>query len=216
VVSIIDGDGVPRLVAKLATDTEGARRLANEVSAIEQIASLLGAPLSAPVVVAQATGLAVFEFVPWLPRRDATELPAEVAFALGRFYLACDSKNGCGAVHGDFAPWNILQTTEGWTLLDWEAASLHGRPFEDLCHYFVQSHVLLGRPSQDAIVDGFRHGTGEIGGIVRAYADGAKVRMDLAASSLHAYLVTSSQSLLPEDRDRGARARDRLRRRLER
>ncbi len=119
-------------------------------------------------------------------------------------------------MHGDFAPWNLLRTTEGWTLLDWEAASLHGRPFEDLCHYFVQSHTLLGRPSPDAIVDGFRRGTGEIAGVIRAYADGAKVDTDLAASSLHAYLMTSSQSLLPEDRDRGTRARDRLRRRLER
>ncbi len=78
--AIIDRDGVPRLLAKVATDAEGARSLANEVSAIEQIAPLLGEPLSAPVVVARATGLAVFEFVPWLARRDATELPAEVAY----------------------------------------------------------------------------------------------------------------------------------------
>jgi hypothetical protein len=215
VAAIVDRDGVPRLVAKVATDDQGAQRLANEVLAVQEIAPLLRAPLATPRIVAHEFGLLVFEFVPWLPRRDPTALPEDVAFALGEFYGVSGANSCMGATHGDFAPWNILRSGKRWTLLDWEAATLRGRPFEDICHYFVQSHSLLGRPSQDAIVDGFRRGSGSVGVAVRAYAAGAKLDIDLATRSLQSYLVTSTQSLLPEGRSHGAMIRERLSRCLE-
>jgi hypothetical protein len=211
VAVIIDGDAVPVLLAKLAIDDEGVRHLAEEVTAVDGIGRLLPSPLRAPIVVANESGLIVFEFVPSQKRRDPTALPQEVAFALGQFTGACGTP-----VHGDFAPWNLLQTADGWVLVDWEAASLDGRVFDDLCHYFVQSHALLGKPSQDEIVDGFSRGSGAIGTAVRAYAEGAGIASGLAVESLRDYLASSAQSLLPADRDRGARARERIHRRLER
>jgi hypothetical protein len=213
---IIDGDGAAQLAAKIATDDEGARRLAREASAIDRLTPSLPEPLAAPHIVARDDGLLVFEFVPWLPRRDPTQVPEAVAFALGELYGVDGMCTGTGVQHGDFAPWNLLRTRHGWTLLDWEEASFDGAPFADLCHYFVQAHGLLGRPTAGAIVDGFRQGTGEVGAAVRAYADGAKLDVQLAASCLRSYLLTSSNLLLPADRGRGARVRSQLVRRLER
>jgi hypothetical protein len=215
-VAIIDRSGSPTLLAKVAADDDGARALAREVNAIEEIAASLQAPLMAPRVVGHEHGSVVFEFVRWRPRRDATVLPSEVAFALGALYRAHGANDGTGPSHGDFAPWNLLRTYDGWALVDWEAASLHGQPFADLCHYFVQSHASLGRPSRQTLVEGFRRRTGAIGDALRAYADGAGVDVDHAEAALHSYLLTSAQSLLPPDRALGMRVRDRIRRTLER
>jgi hypothetical protein len=213
--AIIDRSGSPILLAKVAGDDDGAHALERERCAIEDIASSLQAPLRSPRIVAHEPGSVVFEFVRWRTRRDPASVPSEVAFALGQLFAAHRADDGTGAAHGDFAPWNLLQTDGGWTLVDWEAASLHAQPFSDLCHYFVQAHAALGRPSTDAIVAGFRHRTGAIGDALRAYADGAAIDVDLAEAALAAYLTTGAQSLLPSDRAAGARVRDRIRRSLE-
>jgi hypothetical protein len=215
IVAILGPDGAPRLAAKVATEEAGACQIAAEAYALERVAPLLSPPLVAPRVVGYEHGVIVLEWCPWTQRRDVTEMPEDIAFALGQFFACGRDSDGLGPVHGDFAPWNVLQTRNGWFVLDWESASLNGRPFEDLSHFFVQAHVLLGRPSQDDIVEGFRDGTGAVGRAVRAYASGAGVPVDEAEHALRTYLDTSSEVLLQNGaRERAIEQRKRLRSRL--
>jgi len=51
--------------------------------------------------------------------------------------------------HGDFAPWNLVRTTDGTVLLDWESARLGDEPLFDLTHFVVQTGALLGRYGPD-------------------------------------------------------------------
>ena len=82
-------------------------------------------------------------------------------------------------------------------LIDWEDASAaHPRCF-DLCHYVVQGHAMLGRPSMEAIVDGFRGGGGWVGQAVAAYADGAGLPVGEAEQALKSYLGTIETRLRP-------------------
>jgi hypothetical protein len=212
----LDRTSRPRLIAKIAVDVKGVRKLAAEASALTRLSSLLPAPLTPPTLKAHDRGVLVFDFVPWVVKSDVATLPVEVAAALGRFFRSGRTSDGHGPTHGDFAPWNLLQTERGWTLIDWEAASPHGAPFMDVCHFFVQSHVLLGRPSDVDIVAGFEHGHGPVGAAVRAYANEAELPFEQAAPALQTYLRTSADELLPQDRERGFHARERLLRKMER
>jgi hypothetical protein len=94
---------------------------------------------------------------------------------MGAFYRAGTRGPGLqpGPAHGDFAPWSLLRTADGWVLIDWEDAAAAEAPFLDLCHYLVQGHAMLGRPSRQAVLDGFRDQRGWVGLAVAAYADGA-------------------------------------------
>jgi aminoglycoside phosphotransferase (APT) family kinase protein len=47
--------------------------------------------------------------------------------------------------HGDFAPWNIIDTDNGPVLLDWEYASFDGNPIADYCHFRLIQQVLNHR-----------------------------------------------------------------------
>jgi len=53
--------------------------------------------------------------------------------------LACldlDTSVPIMLVHGDFAPWNIRNTSEfGYVLIDWESANFAGLPLHDLLHF---------------------------------------------------------------------------------
>jgi aminoglycoside phosphotransferase (APT) family kinase protein len=53
--------------------------------------------------------------------------------------------------HGDLAPWNLLATEAAWALIDWEKTGPH-EPFNDLCHFLVQAHALLGHPRRAALL----------------------------------------------------------------
>jgi aminoglycoside phosphotransferase (APT) family kinase protein len=99
-----------------------------------------------------------------------------------------------GPSHGDCAPWNLLRTSDGWTLVDWEDALAEAPPFFDPFHYLVQSHVLLGRPSLRAIRNSVR-GRGKGGAVVRAYAEAAGLDLGEAKSSFIAYLRVSQARL---------------------
>lgn len=48
-------------------------------------------------------------------------------------------------VHSDLAPWNVLRSPRGLTLIDWEAARAGDEPLRDLAHYVVQRAWLLRR-----------------------------------------------------------------------
>jgi len=45
--------------------------------------------------------------------------------------------------HGDFAPWNIRETPDNLTVLDWERGEDLGVPGWDWFHYLVQSSILI-------------------------------------------------------------------------
>jgi hypothetical protein len=62
------------------------------------------------------------------------------------------AKSGQALTHGDFAPWNLVRTSSGLLLLDWEEARLSREPLVDLTHFVVQSGTLLGMMSpSDAV-----------------------------------------------------------------
>src|SRR5205085_12213473 len=92
----------------------------------------------------------------------------------------------------------------------WEDADEHGLPFGDVSHYLVQAHALLGRPTRKALIEGV-HGRGKVAAVVRAYADGAGLRMLDAPARFTDYLCASLELAdhTPAGR-RGADARRRL------
>lgn len=59
-------------------------------------------------------------------------------------------------VHGDFAPWNLKETTDGLRAIDWEEAQEGGLPLVDLVYFFVIQGFLFGR-RLDCMDDFFRH-----------------------------------------------------------
>lgn len=54
--------------------------------------------------------------------------------------------------HGDFAPWNIRGNGNGWVVVDWEKACVHGPPLWDLLHYEIQTAILVDRSEPEAIL----------------------------------------------------------------
>jgi hypothetical protein len=209
----------PVAVAKLALSEPGREALWREAQSLESLGKLLPEPLVAPQVLDQTPGVLLLEAVSWTPRRRPWRLSEEVAYSLGRFFRAGQEAHPLGGpvhrerpigpAHGDFAPWNLLQAGSRMVVVDWEAAFEGAPPFFDLCHYFFQSHVLLGRPSTAELLRGFRGAGGPISSAVAAYADGAGVSQHRAEEFLNEYIVLS-QTIL-EDRsprdDRGIAAR---------
>jgi aminoglycoside phosphotransferase (APT) family kinase protein len=129
-------------------------------------------------VLFEGPGLLVLEAVRWRPRDRPWELDEEVAYGLGRLFAAGARDTGTaprGPAHGDCAPWNLLRTDDGWVLVDWESAVEEAPPFFDVCHWMVQSHCLLGRPSRQELLDGLRTGRGWVGRAIEAYRRGAGV-----------------------------------------
>lgn len=211
---VVGEQGQLHAVAKVATDAEAAQALDEEADRIQAVGQLLPPPLSAPGILCREPGLLLLEAVDWRPRRSPWRLEEEVAHALGAFYSngAQEGQQLLGPAHGDCAPWNLLQTQDGWVLIDWEDASAEQHPYFDLCHYLVQAHALLGRPSSRVLLEGFREGKGWVGRTVRAYADGAGVPAGQAEAALRSYLISSPARLRPRtsaERD-GLTARRRL------
>jgi hypothetical protein len=220
VALVLDRDGGCQALAKVGADQAAADELAREATAIEAFGPLLAGPVSAPKVLAAEPGVLLLEAASWRPRWRPWQLEPEVAAAMGAFYRAGAAGPGLqpGPAHGDFAPWNLLRTADGWVLIDWEDAAAAESPFFDLCHYLVQGHAMLGRPSRQAVLDGFRARRGWVGGAVAAYADGAGLPVDEAAPALRRYLATVESRLRPMgtgERDRWPRRR-RLLEQLER
>jgi hypothetical protein len=220
VALVLDRDGGCQALAKVGADQAAADELAREAAAIEAFGPLLAGPVSAPKVLAAEPGVLLLEAASWRPRWRPWHLEPEVAAAMGAFYRAGAVGPGLqpGPAHGDFAPWNLLRTADGWVLIDWEDAAASEAPFLDLCHYLVQGHAMLGRPSRRAVLDGFRDRRGWVGEAVAAYADGAGLPVDEAAPALRRYLGMVESRLRPMgtgERDRWPRRR-RLLEQLER
>jgi Phosphotransferase enzyme family len=197
-------------LAKIATDSAGRSALDNEGRALDSLAKLMPPPLSAPRLLARDTGLLLLEPVRWVPRRNPADLREEVARALGAFFGA-DGDGEWGPTHGDFAPWNLLETQGGWVLVDWEEARDRDRPFFDLFHYLFMAHQNLAAYSREDFLDGLE-GKGPVGRAIAAYAEGADLRdMDLR-ELLVFYLRSSGERLDLESPDGRSdyRARQRL------
>ena len=62
--------------------------------------------------------------------------------------------NGYAFSHGDFAPWNIKKTGNGYTVFDWEHCGIRLSGF-DLMHYVVVSAIMInGIQEHDAFKQG--------------------------------------------------------------
>jgi thiamine kinase-like enzyme len=114
-----------------------------------------------------------------------------------------------GAAHGDFAPWNLLATESGWTLLDWEIADQAMPPFYDLFHFLVQANGELRRPSKRAIVDGLNQ-KGWVGAVIQAYGEGSGIEPKQARTHFLSYLQLSSAQVGASIPRQGLRIRRRL------
>jgi Phosphotransferase enzyme family len=212
---VFDRGGRPVAFVKVARDSAGSRALAAERDALQRFGSFIPAPLVAPRVVSHSEGQLVLEPMEWRARALPWRLPEDVAFALGVFFrnTSSDEAGTGGASHGDFAPWNLLETATGWGLVDWEDSRAGLPPYFDLFHYLVQSNSELRRPSKTAILDGLRL-KGWVGHAIGAYAAGAETDARDCKRFLRAYLHESARKLDLEAPPRGARVRSKLLRRL--
>ena len=210
VVAVIDERGRTIAIAKVAEDDEGRARLRSEAESLARLGPCITGPVRAPGLIAHDDGLLVLEAAAWHPRWRPWVLPVEVARASGELYRRTASPDGAhGAAHGDLAPWNVLRTDTGWTLVDWESASDDAPPFTDVLHYLVQAHALLGRPSRSDLIASVRTGRGSDGAAIRVYGLAAGVAAGVAFDVLRDYLERTIPALDPETRDgrRGIRAR---------
>jgi hypothetical protein len=192
---LLDGhSGRALAFAKIARDADGASVLAAEAAIGEHLRAFLPADLHAPALLHANPGLLVFEAVIGQPRSRPWWLPPDVAFMLGRLHRAGGRTDGLGPAHGDCAPWNLLRTERGWFLVDWAEGRTDAPPFEDVFHYLVQAHALLGRPRRQEAMAAFA-GRGRSGAIVRAYAAGADLAFEDALALAPSYLERSSVGL---------------------
>jgi thiamine kinase-like enzyme len=130
---------------------------------------------------------------------------------MGAFFRSGAGAEQLGPAHGDFAPWNLLRTGQGWVLVDWEEARDRDRPAFDLFHYLFMAHQNLAAFSRQDFLDGLE-GKGRIGRAVAAYAEGADLRDIDLRELLIFYLRSSGQRLdlaSPDGRS-DYRARQRL------
>ena len=215
---VLDGrSGTPLAFAKVAFDATGPAALHAEAVHGQRVAALLPPGLSAPRVLHREERLVIFEAVTAAPRVRPWSLSPEVAEALGVFHRNGAQHRPLGPAHGDCAPWNLLRTARGWYLVDWAEATLDAPAFEDLFHYLVQAHALLGRPRRDALLAGIA-GKGSIGTLVQRYASGAGIDRGAARPLFLDYLRRSAAPLDTGSADArvGRRARHELTAVLER
>ena len=197
---ILDAQGQPHVVVKVATDDTGRQAIDREASQIVQLGRLLSSPLRPPTIVDHREGVLALRAERWRARWRPWHLDPQLAGALGAFFASMrrEDPDGIpvGATHGDFAPWNLLRTDRGWVLIDWESASRESPAFYDVFHHLVQSNVFLGRPSRRALLDGVK-GHGAIGLILRTYARAASLDVGLAPEFLGLYAKLSAAHLDP-------------------
>jgi hypothetical protein len=79
----------------------------------------------------------------WIPpvRRSLPALP----MVLELCHELVAGRHSAPLVHGDLAPWNLIQTRGGLLAVDWEYARSETAPLYDLAHFVVQSGALLRR-----------------------------------------------------------------------
>lgn len=188
---LFDRQHNPYAWAKLRTGLDGADDLAVEASAIRRYGGELPPPLHAPEILEESKGILLLRFLPWHARRRPWRMDVDVATGLGEFFRRGVTQGSLGFAHGDCAPWNLLRTSAGWCLVDWETAADDAPPFFDLFHYLFRCHALLGNPCEEELVEGL-DGRGWIGALVGAYAQGAGVGTHDAREHFCSYLRNAS------------------------
>jgi hypothetical protein len=183
-------------VVKLSTAVEGSALLRREADSIERFGDHLVPPLRKPQLLEATPNALIFEPVDWLPRRQPWELPEDVAYAIGRFIREARREKGTIA-HGDFAPWNLLMARDKWVLIDWERAGEGYSPMFDLFHYLVQSHCLLGRPTQGEIEEAIDHRRGTIAPAMTSFLSGVGEDWVSPNEEYVGYLKKSKEMLDP-------------------
>ena len=208
---VFDAEGRPVAVVKVARDTVGRLALATEREALDRFGAHLPPPLLAPVLLDHSDGVLVFRAMDWRARTFPWRLPEEVAFGIGTFFrrTSLDGSGDSGAAHGDFAPWNLLRTEDGWGLVDWENFRAEAPPYYDLFHFLIQSNAGLRRPRMQSILAGL-NGEGWVGGLIRAYAEGSEVDLRDSAHFLQEYLRISKVVLGSDCTARGLRVRSKM------
>ena len=191
---ILDAKGRELAFAKIADDDVGIAKLAVEAANLARLGPLLRSPLSSPKILVAEDGLLVTEPVAWLPRARPWRLHIELARAIGRFNGEVRTGSVDHPGHGDFAPWNVMRTHDGWSLIDWESAKPKAQPFADPFHYLVQAHTLLGRPSRRELVEGVA-GAGWVGQSLDAYADAAGFASIDRREAMIDYLKESAEAI---------------------
>jgi hypothetical protein len=211
VALVVDARGQAHKLVKLSTSNAGSAALERESESIERFAGRLVPPLVAPRLLDATSNELVFEPIDWSPRRRPWHLPSEVSYAAG--CLAATERDDKDTIaHGDFAPWNLLRTREGWVLIDWESAG-GGYPLMfDLFHYVVQAHILLGRPTRGEIERALDHRRGNLAHAMSRFLSGAGSDWDSLHAGFRDYLYVSRDMFNPETpQDQVAiEARDRL------
>jgi hypothetical protein len=168
-----DRAGQPTVFGKVWTGVPETSPLPREAEWLQFAGRNLEEPVRVPSVLEATAQHLLLEPVAWRIRSRPWRLAPEVARALGSFF-ALSSCTEAGPTHGDLAPWNLLETRDGWYLVDWERASPLGPPFHDLLHFLRSSSMLLGRPRARAIPGGLE-GRGWIGRALREYCRGARL-----------------------------------------
>lgn len=98
-------------------------------------------------------------------------------------------------LHGDFAPWNILQDMNRLNLLDWEYGSLEGFPYMDLVYFMLQVAALVysWKPSE-----AFRYIEIYLSRELQGFLDAFEIRSLIRLSAYSAYLQALQDGHKPD------------------
>jgi aminoglycoside phosphotransferase (APT) family kinase protein len=119
-------------------------------------------------------------------------------------------------VHGDFAPWNLLEAGRSVGVVDWEEARFVGLPYWDLWHYAVQTATLTRRSRSIRALHRAIRREGPLWLALRSYATSLDIPVDLGSAILPVYLAaTGVRQARGDDTDEGNRAEIFRRRLLE-
>jgi Phosphotransferase enzyme family len=104
-----------------------------------------------------------------------------------------------GLVHGDFAPWNLLDGGHAVGVVDWEEARFDGPPFWDIWHYAVQTAALTRWSWSAKALHRAVLGEGPLWSALHRYAWSTDVPAELAKVVLPVYLATTGARLAGND-----------------
>lgn len=212
VALLIEDSGRAAAFAKIALDQAGMEKLAVEVQNQIELGRLLPSPLRTPAIIETEPGLILMEALPWKGRIRPWRLDPDLARAMGAFSKNGHSAVGAGMVaHGDFVPWNLLESDDYWVLLDWEEAGEDYPAFFDLFHFLVQGYSRLGKPTLRDLADMFE-GRGWAANALSSFAQGASLDVEGASLAFLNYLELSKGRLDLGTREglSGLEARQRL------
>ncbi len=171
-------DGRIRLFAKLGWTPAARRRIANEARVLETVPPGF-APAIVERIEAGSHAALLLEALPGRPVHVRREMPEAVRGFLSALRRATDGTDGSGddrlerliarfpalaaglgrlramklrpaLGHGDFAPWNVLETADGIRAVDWEYGGATAIPGSDAAFWSLQTDALIRRLQPEA------------------------------------------------------------------